>query len=222
MPALNLIQSFRGVVDFYYWKGQACARAWPKLPVPTPTPALARTHDALRTMHAWLNARPTSWHTDFAGLNTEPGFSILDMRRKIALTLAYAGATQTPPVISEILTAIRTPPMRSAAMIITDEIIGSKPLPTFWRIYRPPDPSLPVPYGRSMAPCRRYLPSRTRPSPSWGAFGPPANQWHFPGTGIYTVEWLEYETPTWIIPELDTVSHGLIPNHAPVMLSPPP
>lgn len=32
MPGLNIIAGFKGSVDFYYWKGKAVARSWPRSP----------------------------------------------------------------------------------------------------------------------------------------------------------------------------------------------
>ena len=32
MPEQDIIDGFRGIVDFYVWKGIPCARAWPKSP----------------------------------------------------------------------------------------------------------------------------------------------------------------------------------------------
>jgi len=32
LPALELIRGFKGVLDYYYWKGIPCARKWPRIP----------------------------------------------------------------------------------------------------------------------------------------------------------------------------------------------
>jgi len=39
MPALEVIRGFRGVLDFYYWRGLACVRKWPRIPPSRRTPA---------------------------------------------------------------------------------------------------------------------------------------------------------------------------------------
>ncbi len=32
MPSMAIIRGFKGKLDFYYWKGIACCRSWPKSP----------------------------------------------------------------------------------------------------------------------------------------------------------------------------------------------
>lgn len=39
MPSLEIIGSMRGVLDYYYWKGVACVRTWPKTPMSSRTQA---------------------------------------------------------------------------------------------------------------------------------------------------------------------------------------
>lgn len=39
MPALGVIKGFRGVLDFYWWKGIACVRTWPHTPYAHRSPA---------------------------------------------------------------------------------------------------------------------------------------------------------------------------------------
>lgn len=45
MPGEEIIGSLKGVLDFYYWKGLACVRAWPH------TPMSSRTQASLDSAH---------------------------------------------------------------------------------------------------------------------------------------------------------------------------
>ena len=38
LPEIAIIKGLKGVVDFYYWKGLAVARAWPRKALYTPSP----------------------------------------------------------------------------------------------------------------------------------------------------------------------------------------
>ena len=95
--ALNVVQGFRGVVDFYYWKTLPVVRAWPRKPVPTRTPRLIRTHRALIQAHAWKRSRSLAWHALFLRTSIAPGYCAEDFKRKIALNLSYASQLWTPP-----------------------------------------------------------------------------------------------------------------------------
>lgn len=37
---MNIISGFKGLLDFYVWKGIACVRAWPRSPGPRRAPAV--------------------------------------------------------------------------------------------------------------------------------------------------------------------------------------
>lgn len=40
MPGTRIISGFRGILDFYYWKGIACCRSWPRKPKGRRSPAV--------------------------------------------------------------------------------------------------------------------------------------------------------------------------------------
>lgn len=40
MPNEAIISGFKGSVDFYFWKGRACARRWPQAPAGIRSPAV--------------------------------------------------------------------------------------------------------------------------------------------------------------------------------------
>lgn len=46
MPAQHIIDGFKGVIDFYYWRGIPCARKWPVWKPRTPTPPEKWNQDA--------------------------------------------------------------------------------------------------------------------------------------------------------------------------------
>ncbi len=46
MPAQHIIDGFKGVIDFYYWRGIPCARKWPLWKPRTPTPPEKWNQDA--------------------------------------------------------------------------------------------------------------------------------------------------------------------------------
>ena len=46
MPSEAIISAFKGVVDFYLWKGKACARKWPHWPKRQPYPEEKENQDA--------------------------------------------------------------------------------------------------------------------------------------------------------------------------------
>jgi len=43
MPSLEIIHGFRGVLDFYNWRGIVCVRSWPKKPKWPRSPAVMET-----------------------------------------------------------------------------------------------------------------------------------------------------------------------------------
>lgn len=97
--ALNVVQAFRGVVDFYTWKGINVARAWPKPPNQPNTPAQVATRVAFANSHTWRKANPVSWHEQWQRMSVPSNMTTEDMKRKTALNLSYAGALVTPPDI---------------------------------------------------------------------------------------------------------------------------
>lgn len=54
MPHQAIVDSLKGVIDFYYWKGIPCARAWPHWPKRVPTPAEKTNQDSFAyCQHQW-------------------------------------------------------------------------------------------------------------------------------------------------------------------------
>jgi hypothetical protein len=95
--SLSTIDAFRGVVDFYYWKGIAVARAWPSPPKHPATPAQVATWDAFRAAMRWIRSNPTSWHALWNQFPLPPEKSAEDVKRTMALRLAHAHTLPRPP-----------------------------------------------------------------------------------------------------------------------------
>lgn len=54
MPAQAIVDGFKGVLDFYLWKGIACVRKWPYHPKRKPYPAEKANQDRFaRGARAW-------------------------------------------------------------------------------------------------------------------------------------------------------------------------
>lgn len=60
MPPQNIVDSLAGVVDFYYWRGIPCARAWPRWPPRDPTPAEKANQDLFAYAVALYNTLPAN------------------------------------------------------------------------------------------------------------------------------------------------------------------
>jgi len=46
LPGLNIINGFKGTLDYYVWKGIACVRSWPRSPGHDRAPAVQSTWPA--------------------------------------------------------------------------------------------------------------------------------------------------------------------------------
>lgn len=97
---LAMVNTYRGVVDFYYWKGVPVARAWPRPPRQPGTPAQQKAWNAMRDMFTWKQSNPYRWNTQWASMLMPATMSPEDARRKFGLRLAYAEALERPPDIT--------------------------------------------------------------------------------------------------------------------------
>lgn len=107
---LEMFQQLRGIVDFYYYKGLLCARAYPLHVIQPGTPQQQVTWDAMRTRgeakrklsdnvvgsfrniaeasdKTWFDVFTTSWLTGYNEIKTEPPL-VYD---------TYLDPTQFPP-----------------------------------------------------------------------------------------------------------------------------
>ena len=116
--ALNVIQAYRGIVDFYYWKDLPVARSWPRKANPTRTTSLLATHAALRASHVWKKAQTPGWHALFSRVFYPAGYCREDFKRKIALRLSYAGQL-IPVAVPQVATVVSDPVTETTTLRVT-------------------------------------------------------------------------------------------------------
>jgi len=59
LPERQIIDGYKGVLDFYLWKGIPVCRKWPVWRPRTPTPAEKATQDAFAYInHTWTSLDP--------------------------------------------------------------------------------------------------------------------------------------------------------------------
>jgi hypothetical protein len=59
MPSQEVIDAYKGTLDFYVWKGIKCVRAWPQYPPRQPSPSEAANQTAFATiMKASVDLQP--------------------------------------------------------------------------------------------------------------------------------------------------------------------
>ena len=95
--SLEVISTFRGVVDFYKWKGLNVARAWPRRPNQPNSPAQLFWREGVRQMAPWIKSNPLSWHRGWLKMPYLPGRTNEDMKRKYFLRMYRRGIVTRPP-----------------------------------------------------------------------------------------------------------------------------
>jgi len=130
----QIIQAFRGIIDFYCWKGKKVARAWPhRGPIPF-TDKQKETWDKLRRSHDWKKAQPPVWHYTFESLSMPSEMSYEDAKRKTALKLAYADALRPTPSVIAVDTAPGSAPSTTEITITFEPYDGFDPNDITWRV----------------------------------------------------------------------------------------
>lgn len=69
LPSLEIIDTLKGTLDYYYWKGVPCVRKWPVIPMASRTPAsLASAQLFGEIVQAWalVGAEPKDAYQDAA------------------------------------------------------------------------------------------------------------------------------------------------------------
>lgn len=132
--SLAQIQKFRGVVDFYYWKGIACARAWPSKPRHPGTLAQVATWNAFRDMMAWKKTNPNSWVEQWRKMFLPVGRSHEDVMRKFGLRLAYGNNLTRPPDVIALSAEHLKNPDRTIVSLTVAPYSGWDPTKIFWRV----------------------------------------------------------------------------------------
>jgi len=79
MPPQDVIDGFKGTIDYYLWKGIPCARSWPVYHPRQPYPSERTNQEAFSTAnHLWPTLDEASQQTYF-DLATGTGLSPRDM-----------------------------------------------------------------------------------------------------------------------------------------------
>ena len=97
--SLNVIRTFRGVADLYYYRNTPVARKWPRNPKQPNTPAQLAARAKLSQMHTILKSLPAQWHDDWKNVYTATGRTVEDLKRKTILNALNQDAWVTPPKI---------------------------------------------------------------------------------------------------------------------------
>lgn len=118
---LDMVNTFRGVVDFYYWRGVPIARSWPRKPNQPGTPAQQVAWSAFRNMFAWKKSNPYGWNQRWNEMFFPATMSAEDARRKYGLRLAYADALWRPPDITKVETFSNTPAGKTTVEITVND-----------------------------------------------------------------------------------------------------
>ena len=89
MPSQDIIDGFKGAIDFYVWKGISCARAWPKAPGVARSPGVRAQWPIFSyASHEWSNLSPTVQDA-YKLLATDSGLSGRDMFTRAYITGLY-------------------------------------------------------------------------------------------------------------------------------------
>jgi len=97
--AYNVIRTFRGSLDFYYWKGLGVCRKWPRRAQQPNSPAQLTARANFRRMINILKALPVEWHDTWKTVSLPHGRSVTDLKRKHVLWLLHANRWSEPPVV---------------------------------------------------------------------------------------------------------------------------
>ena len=95
---MDVVQSMRGIVDFYYYRNQLVARAWPRKPRQPRSPRQLAHWAHLRRMHAYIKQNPEQWYNQIGLCSTSPRQSVDDRARYCAYRLTY---NDIPPPLPE-------------------------------------------------------------------------------------------------------------------------
>lgn len=73
----------RGLVDFYFWKGQPVARAWPKRSTKPRTAGEVRSSAAFTAAAKWTGAISVNVEADYRRYIAGTGVTWVDMQRAL-------------------------------------------------------------------------------------------------------------------------------------------
>ncbi|MBA7534361.1 hypothetical protein ES705_26607 [subsurface metagenome] len=89
LPHQDIIDGFKGTIDFYVHRGIPCARSWPKAPGKQRSPAvMAQWYPFSVAVKEWKNLSPAV-QASYNELATNSGLSGRDMQVRAYLTGLY-------------------------------------------------------------------------------------------------------------------------------------
>ncbi len=184
---LAMINTFRGVVDFYYWKGVPIARAWPRPPKQPGTPAQLAAWAALRNMLKWKQTNPYRWNTRWAEMLMPATMSPEDARRKTGLRLAYAEALWRPPDVTQVIVTPNDPLGQTTVRIFIEDYPDFVSERVDFKVCGYAEGYKFLEWYESWQDVNRQGVPVTRYEPSLAAYFPPVSENYNSDTEIYTL-----------------------------------
>lgn len=80
LPSLEVIDTLKGTLDYYYWRGIPCCRKWPVIPMSSRTPASlasAQLFGAIVQGWALVGAEPKAAYTEAAADQNRTGRDLM-------------------------------------------------------------------------------------------------------------------------------------------------
>jgi hypothetical protein len=96
---MNVIRFFRGTVDFYYWKGIAVARKWPRAPQQPNSGGQLAARAAFALAIRTIRDQPPAWHDAWKNVAPPKMRSLTDLKRKSTMRLINSGDWAEPPIV---------------------------------------------------------------------------------------------------------------------------
>ncbi len=92
MPSLGIIAGFKGSIDFYFYKGLPCARAWPKSPGRHRSPRVSAQWPAFTyAAKEWAELSPAV-QAGYREMTARGGLSARDLQVRSYLTGLFRGS----------------------------------------------------------------------------------------------------------------------------------
>lgn len=85
LPALAIIDGFKGTLDFYLWKGIICVRSWPRSPGKKRSPLVEAQWPAFTIASRLWNELPLEERDNFNRLASNSGLSGRDLAQRAYL-----------------------------------------------------------------------------------------------------------------------------------------
>lgn len=93
MPHQGIVDGFKGKLDFYYWKGIPCVRAWPHWPAREPTEREAAWQAEFRRAVWCWNQMDAAWKVSYNTMAKRTKYTGRDLFMRSFLSgIHYTGA----------------------------------------------------------------------------------------------------------------------------------